>query len=151
MNGFRSNARSTSMKLKSAAKLSSVIWLTTKHANCRMNAKQSPCTVTNDQCVCTAFAQRPLCALCVPAELLLRCRRPYCAAMVTPLRSIRMPSERRVTVFVLSVLKVGAIAWRSMRSHRVQWRCHCAAAVMHAFVLRAPRRSAFFKDAVGSP
>ena len=28
----------------------------------------------------TAFAQRPLCA---PTELLLRCRRPYCAAMVT--------------------------------------------------------------------
>ena len=28
-----------------------------------------------------AFAQRPLCA---PAELLLRCRRPYCADMTTP-------------------------------------------------------------------
>ena len=28
----------------------------------------------------TAFAQRPL---CVPTELLLHCRRPYCAAMVT--------------------------------------------------------------------
>ena len=27
-----------------------------------------------------AFAQRPLCA---PAELLLHCKRPYCAAMVT--------------------------------------------------------------------
>ena len=71
------------MKLKSEAKLSCVIWLTTKHANCRMNSKQSPCQVTNDQCVCTAFAQRPLCVLCAPAELLLCCRGPYCAAMVT--------------------------------------------------------------------
>ena len=71
------------MKLKSAAKWAGVIWITTKHANCRMNAKQSPCKVTNNQCVCTVFAQRPLCALCAPAELMLRCRRPYCAAMVT--------------------------------------------------------------------
>ena len=76
------DARSTGVKLKSAAKLSGVIWLTTKHANCRMNAKQSPCKVTNNQCVCKVFAQRPLCGLCVPAELLLCCRRPYCAAMV---------------------------------------------------------------------
>ena len=30
-----------------------------------------------------AFAQRPLRALCAPPEILLRCRRPYCAAMVT--------------------------------------------------------------------
>ena len=33
----------------------------------------------------TAFAQRPLCA---PMELLLRCRRPYCVAMVTSRRPL---------------------------------------------------------------
>ena len=42
----------------------------------------------------TAYAQQPLCAL---AELLLPCRRPYCAAMVTlrrPHRAlIRTPSD----------------------------------------------------------
>ena len=125
------------MTLKSAAKLSSSFWLTTKHANCRMNAKQSPCKVTNDLCVCTAFAQRPLCALCAPAELLLRCRRPYCAAMVT-LRCPLCPSERRATVFVLSMLKVRTVARRSMRSHRVQWRCCCGDACV-----RTARASAF--------
>ena len=36
----------------------------------------------------TVFAQQPLCA---PAELLLPCRRPYCAALV-PLSLIRTPS-----------------------------------------------------------
>ena len=52
-------------------------------------------------------------------------------------------------MFALSMLKVRAVARRSMRSHRYQWPCHCLTAVMLAFVLRAPRRSAFFKDAVG--
>ena len=88
--------------------MSNVIWLTTKHSNCRINAKQSPCKVTNDQCVCTAFAQRPLCALCAPAELLLRCRRPYCAAMVTlrcPLCTLlerRANADRRCLFWVCS-------------------------------------------------
>ena len=36
-----------------------------------------------------------------------------------------------------------AVARRSMRSHRVKWRCHCVAAVIFAFVLGAPRRSSF--------
>ena len=44
-----------------------------------------------------AFAQRPFCAQCAPAELLLRCRRHYCAAMATPMRSYlnaeRTPSD----------------------------------------------------------
>ena len=96
----------------------------------------------------TAFAQRPLCAR---AELLSRCRRPYCAAMVTLRRPRCALLGRRVTVFVLSMLKVRTVARRSMRPHRVQWRCHCVTAVMLAFVLRAPRRSAIFKDTVGSP
>ena len=135
------------MQLKSAAKLSSLIWLTTKHANCHMDTKQSPCKVTNDQCVCTAFAQRPLCTLCAPAELLLRCRRPYCAAMVTLRRPLcallghRANAKQRCLFWVCSKC---ALARHSMRSHRVQWQCHCVAAVMHAFLLRAPRRSAFF-------
>ena len=137
------------MQLKSAAKLSSLIWLTTKHVNCCMDSKQSPCKVTNDQCICTVFAQRPLCELCAPVELLLLCRRPYCAAMVTLRRPLctllGTRSERQATVFVLSMLKVPAVARRSMRSHRVQWRCHCVAAVMHVFLLCAPRRSAFFR------
>ena len=42
----------------------------------------------------TVFAQRPL---CVPVQLLLRCRRPYCSAMVTLLRPhcalIRTPND----------------------------------------------------------
>ena len=46
-------------------------------------------------------------------------------------------------MFVFSMLKVHAVARRSMRSHRVQWKCHCVAAVMLECVLRAPRRSAF--------
>ena len=90
----------------------------------------------------TAFAQRPLCA---PMELLLRCRRPYCAAMVTLQHPLCALLGRQATVFVLSMLKVRAVARRSMRSHLVQWRCHCVAAVMLAFVLPAPRRSAFFR------
>ena len=44
-----------------------------------------------------------------------------------------------------------AVSRRSMRSHSVYCLCHCVAAVMLAIVLRAPRRSAFFLDAVGSP
>ena len=42
--------------------------------------------------ITTAFAQRPL---CVSAELLWRCRRPYCAAMVT-LRSYQNAERRRL-------------------------------------------------------
>ena len=41
--------------------------------------------------VTTAFAQRPLCAI---AEVLLSCSRPYCAAMATPLRSLRATLPR---------------------------------------------------------
>ena len=44
---------------------------------------------------------------------------------------------------VLSMLKMRTVARRFMRSHCVQWRCHCVAAMMLAFALRAPRRSAF--------
>ena len=65
----------------------------------------------------TAFAQRPMCA---PTELLLRCRRLYCAATVTLRRPLCALLGRRVTVFVLSRLKVHTVARRSMRPHRVQ-------------------------------
>ena len=87
----------------------------------------------------TAFAQRPL---CVPTELLLRRRRPYCVAMVTLRCPLCALLGRRVTVIVLSMLKMRTIARCSMRPKRVQWRCHCIAAVVLAFVLRAPRHSA---------
>ena len=70
--------------------------------------------------------------------------RGYGDLTASPLRSIRTPSECRVTVFVLSMLKVRTVARRSMQPHRVQWQCHCVAAVMLAFVLPAPRRSAIF-------
>ena len=125
-----------------------------------MTSQRTPCSLREMPRTTTVFAQRPLCA---PTELLLPCRRPYCKAMVTLRRplcallgcSIRMPSERRATVFVLSMLKVRAVARRSMQSQGVQWRCHCVAAVMLAFVLCAPWRSAFFLGrrwiAVGTP
>ena len=60
-----------------------------------------------------AFTQRPLCALCAPAELLLRCRRPYCAAMVTLRRPLcallghranakrRCSAHRRLAFYVI--------------------------------------------------
>ena len=70
--------------------------------------------------------------------------RGYGDLTASPLRSIRTPSERRVTVFVLSMLKVRTVARRSMHPLRVHWRCHCVAAVMLALVLRAPRRTAIF-------
>ena len=139
MNGFRSgpsesDAQSSGVKSKSAAKLSSMIWLTTKHANCRMNAKQSPCKVTNDQCVCTAFAQRPLCcALCAPTELLLHCRRPYCAAMVTlrcPLCAERTPSDDVCFEYAQSARRRSAIYAIPLHQMAMPLRC-CGDACVH--------------------
>ena len=72
-------------------------------------------------------------------------------AMVTLRDPTALLLERRATAFVLSMLKVRAIARRSMRSHSIYWRCHCIAAVMFAIVLRTSQRSAFFLDAMGSP
>ena len=48
---------------------------------------------------------------------------------------------------VLSMLKVRAVGWLSMRSHSVHWGCQCVVVVMPA------RTSAIciFLDAVGSP
>ena len=64
-------------------------------------------------------------------------------AMVTSLCPLCALLGRRATMFVLSMLKVRAVARRSMRSHHVQWPCLCVAAVMLAFVLRTPRHFAF--------
>ena len=91
----------------------------------------------------TAFTQLPLCA---PVELLLHCRRLYCAALVT-LRwphcaPIRKPSHSNC--FEHAQTKMRAIVPRSMRSHSVYWGCHCIAAEMLVIILRAPRRSALF-------
>ena len=93
-----------------------------------------------------AFVQQHLYA---PAELLLRYRRPYCVTMVTLRRPhyalIRTPSDGVCFEHAQSARS------RFLRTHSVYWRCHCVAAVVLAIVLRAPRRSAFFLDAVGSP
>ena len=105
-----------------------------------MNAKQSSCKLTNDQCVCTVFAQRPLCTQCAPAELLLRCRRPYCAAMVTLRCPLCALLGRRATVFVLSMLKVRTVAIYAIppRPMAMPLRCYGDACV------RTARTSAFF-------
>ena len=91
--------------------------------------------------VCTATPVRAMRVRGAPVALKETLLCGYGDLTVSPLRSIRTPSEHRATVFVLSMLKVRTVARRSMRSHRVQWRCHCVAAVMLAFVPRAPRRS----------
>ena len=115
---------------------------------CPLIGIENPCSDISVQMprMTTAFAQRPL---CTPAEVFLCCRRPKCAAMATIRRPQCAPLER-ATAFVLSMLKVRAVGRRSMRSNGVHWRCHCDAAEMLAIVLRAPWRSAFFLDAVGS-
>ena len=106
--------------------------VTSPRTPCRLRAN-----VTDDHGVCTMTL---VCAQGAPIALL----RGYGDLTASPLRSIRTPSERRVTVYVLSMLKVRTVAQRSMRLHRIQLRCHCVAAVMLAFVLLAPRRSAIF-------
>ena len=67
-------------------------------------------------------------------EILLRC---YGALTAIPLRCFL---ERRATAFVLCMLKVRAVARRSMRSHRVTG----DATALFEIALRADRRSAFF-------
>ena len=109
----------------------------------KVTSPRTPCSLranaTDDHGVCTTTL---MCVHRAPIALKETLLRGYGDLTASPLRSIRTPSERRVTVFVLSMLKVRIVAQRSMRPHRVQWRCHCVAAVMLAFVLRAPRRSA---------
>ena len=103
------------MQLKSAAKLSTMTGLITKHARHTISV-QRPLTTT-------AFAQRPLCVLCAPAELLLRCRRPYCAVMATLQRPhctlIRTPSDGNRSALVLSMLvkKCAPSLRRCLRSY----------------------------------
>ena len=101
-------------------------------------------SATDDRGVCTTTLVRARGTPCIVGDLTARLWRPYCAAMV---RGYGDPTalllERRATAFVLSMLKVRAVARRSSRSHSVYWRCHCTA-VMLAIVLRAFRRSAFF-------
>ena len=102
---------------------------------------QTPRTTTHlhiDPCA------RPRSSYCIVGDLTARLWWPYGdpAALLY---------ERWATAFVLSMLIVRAVAWLSMRSHSVYWRRHCVAAVMLAIVLCAPRRFAFFLDAVGSP
>ena len=83
-----------------------------------VTSQRTLCSLLQTQRTTTAFAQRPLCA---PTELLLHCRRPYCAAMVTLRRPLCALLGRLATVFVLSMHKVRALARRSMRSRCFQW------------------------------
>ena len=99
----------------------------------------------------TAFAQRPLWMCVVPVELLLRCRRPYCAANKNLKRPTELLLVRHVTAFVLRKLKVHAVVLRSCYSTASTGDMPCIAVVILAIVLRPPGRSAFFLDAVGSP
>ena len=99
----------------------------------------------------TAFAQRPLCAPAEPAELLLRCRRPYCAAMVT----IRRPYCGLIRSSNNGVcFEHAQNARRRSKFYAITQRLlayHCFAAMLLASALHAPWCSAFFLDAVGSP
>ena len=70
-------------------------------------------------CVRTASSWRPRRPHC--AALLLRCR---CEPTAFARRSFRSPWERRATARTLCMHKVRAVAWRPMRPHGVQWRCH---------------------------
>ena len=91
---------------------------------CRAVSMQTPRTNT-------VFAQRPLCA---PTELLLCCRSPYCAAMVTLRRPLCALLGRRANAewrCLFWVLKVRTVTQRSMPPHCVQWRCHCVDACVH--------------------
>ena len=109
-----------------------------KEAVTSKNAVQSPCKC-NGRPPCLhnhPKCARPRSSYCVVEDLTAQLWRPY-----------GDPSALlgyRATEFVLSLLKVRAIAWRSMRSHRVYWRCHCVAVAMLEIVLCAPQRSAFF-------
>lgn len=60
-------------------------------------------------------------------------------------------SEYRETAFVLYMLKVCAVARRSMRSQRVYWWCHLVLAAMFEIALRTPWCSTIFSDVVGTP
>ena len=117
---MESDTQSTGMQLKTAAKLSTVIGLITKHEVCRMNAIQSPCKGHGQQW----HLHSDPCKSC-ERELLLHCRRPYSAGMAT----LRRP-HCNCSEFVLNMLKVRAVARRSMRSHSIYWRCHCFAVPM---------------------
>ena len=68
------------------------------------------------------FAQLPL---CMPFELLLRCRRPYCLAMVPPWQP-HCPLIRALSHGArFEHAQVCTIVQCSMQSHSIYWRCHC--------------------------
>ena len=59
-----------------------------------VTSQRTPCSLRANATTTTAFAQRPLCA---PMELLLLCRRAYCAAMVTLRSPLSALLGRRTT------------------------------------------------------
>ena len=107
-----------------------------------MTSPRTPCSLranaTDDHGVCTTTL---VCAHGAPSALQETLLRGYGDLTASPLRSIMTASERRVTVFVLSKLKRRTVARRSMRPHRVQWRCHSVAA--GDACVRTARTSAF--------
>ena len=86
----------------------------------------------------TSIAQRHV---YVPAELLLRCRKPYCVAMVSLLRS----HPTLIRTLSHSFFK-HTVIWRSMQSHSVYWQCQCVAVEMVAVVLHALPHSVYIYE-----
>lgn len=88
-------------------------------------------------------------SVCIPTSV-CACRVPLAAKesllgfygdlTATALR----PYQNAERLCLLCLLKVPAVAWRSLRSQRVHWQCHCDTAAMFAIVLRTLRRSAVF-------
>ena len=115
------------------------VWCTTL---CASTATSRRCM--RPYCAATATSRRCMRPYCAATATSRRCRRPYCAATATS-RRCRRPycaataTLRRShcalirTVFVLSMHKERAVTRRSMRPHRVHWRCHCVAAALIAF------------------
>ena len=58
----------------------------------------------------------------------------------TQIGSKRMLWQLQAIVFVLNMLKVGAVVLRLMQPHSLYLGCHCVAAEMLAMVLCAPGR-----------
>ena len=72
-------------------------------------------------------------------ETLLRCYGDLTAI------ALRSNQDGVPTAFVLTMHNVHAVTRRSMRSHRVHWRCHCVAAALLAFPSCAGWRSGLFR------
>lgn len=90
--------------------------------------------------------------LSATTELNWRCLRPYRATTANPIRLycvfIIKPSHGASFVHAQSKRRRRAFL---ATLPRVQWRCRCSALPMLVYLPCAPLRSAFFRDAAGSP